>query len=114
MSHNRTTVSTLQISRDPTRRPGVDSDLTPSLTCGAMLRCVTYTTLALGLSAVGNFAFAETLTFLDPKGDDNGSGKMKYPTGKDYSPGAFDLTKLEIREDGDDVVFEIETAATIT
>lgn len=56
----------------------------------------------------------ETLTFLDPKGDDDGSGKMKYPTGKDYTPGVFDLTKLEIREDGADTVFEVEIAADVT
>jgi carbohydrate-binding DOMON domain-containing protein len=57
---------------------------------------------------------AETLTFSDPKGDDNGSGKMTYPTGKEYTPGAFDITKVEVREDGADTVFEIELAAELT
>lgn len=59
-------------------------------------------------------ARAETLTFSDPKGDDKGWGSLTYPTGKEYTPGAFDLIKLEVREDGDDVVFEIELAAEVT
>lgn len=74
------------------------------------------------LTLIGSFALlaapgdarAETLTFSDPKGDDNGSGKMTYPTGKEYTPGAFDLIRLELREDGDDVVFEVELASTVT
>lgn len=35
-------------------------------------------------------AEAESLSFKDPKGDDNGWGKGTYPTGKDYGAGAFD------------------------
>lgn len=57
---------------------------------------------------------AETLTYMDPRGDDNGSGKMTYPTGKEYVPGSFDITKVEIREDGADTVFEVELAADVT
>jgi hypothetical protein len=59
-------------------------------------------------------AAAETLTFKDPSGDDDGWGKAEYPTSGDYSPGAFDLTGLEIRDDGDFVVFEVEVAKPLT
>src|SRR5438046_407426 len=57
---------------------------------------------------------AGSLTFLDPKGDDNGSGKATYPTAKEYAPGAFDIVKVDIREDGEDTVFEVEVAQPIT
>lgn len=67
------------------------------------------TTLLLGADA-----YAENLTFLDPAGDDDGGGKVKYPTDKSYTKGAFDLTKLEIREDGDDVVFEVHLDGEVT
>jgi carbohydrate-binding DOMON domain-containing protein len=56
----------------------------------------------------------DTLTFADPKGDDNGTGKYTYPTDAAYTPGSFDITKVEIREDGEDTVFEIELAAEVT
>jgi carbohydrate-binding DOMON domain-containing protein len=64
--------------------------------------------------SISRTSHAETLTFQDPRGDDDGWGKAKYPTGKDYSPGAFDLVGLEIRDDGDAVVFEAEVAQPIT
>lgn len=57
---------------------------------------------------------AGSLRFQDPKGDDNGWGKATYPTGKEYAAGAFDILGLEIREDGDAVVFEVELAEPIT
>src|SRR5262245_13475242 len=80
-----------------------------------MLRCSIYTTVLAFVMIRAGPAFAgAVLTFTDPKGDDNGSGKMTYPTGKDYTPGAFDITKVEIKEDGEDVVFEVEVASAIT
>jgi carbohydrate-binding DOMON domain-containing protein len=79
-----------------------------------MLRCSIYTTIAtFALSASAAYA-GDALTFSDPKGDDNGAGKATYPTGKDYAPGAFDLVKLDIKEDGEDTVFEVEVASSIT
>ena len=71
------------------------------------------TSLALALTAAAP-ALADPLTFQDPKGDDDGWGKAEYPTGKDYTPGCFDLVGLEIREDGDMVVFEVELAQPVT
>lgn len=58
-------------------------------------------------------ASADTLSFQDPKGDDDGWGTAEYPTGKDYARGSFDLTGLEIKEDGDFVVFEVELAEAV-
>jgi carbohydrate-binding DOMON domain-containing protein len=79
-----------------------------------MLRCSIYTTVcALALSASAAYA-GDALTFSDPKGDDNGSGKATYPTGKDYAAGAFDIIKLDVKEDGEDTVFEVEVASAIT
>lgn len=69
--------------------------------------------LSLALCAASATALAEPLSFKDPKGDDNGNGKVTYPTDKAYTPGAFDIVGLEIREDGADVVFEVELAAAI-
>jgi hypothetical protein len=59
-------------------------------------------------------ASAEDLSFRDPIGDDKGFGKATYPSGKDYVAGAFDLTGLTIREDGDHLVFEVEVASKIS
>ncbi|MFO0729089.1 MAG: glucodextranase DOMON-like domain-containing protein [Myxococcota bacterium] len=67
--------------------------------------------LGLGLSTA---AFADNLSFQDPRGDDNGWGKAAYPTGKDYTAGAFDMVGLEIKEDGDDLSIEVEFAQPIT
>lgn len=79
-----------------------------------MLRCSLYTTaLAIALSASTAHA-GDVLTFADPKGDDNGSGKTTYPTGKDYEAGAFDMVKVDVKEDGEDTVFEVELASAIT
>lgn len=81
-----------------------------------MARVVTQnflTTLVAGLLLLPAVARAENLTFEDPKGDDDGWGKMVYPTGKDYKRGSFDITKVEITEEGEDVVFEIHLAADV-
>ena len=73
------------------------------------------TAAALGTCLIASAAAAaEPLSFQDPKGDDNGWGKGIYPTGKEYAAGAFDLTGLEIKEDGDMVVIEIEVASPLT
>lgn len=71
-------------------------------------------TLATLSLATASAALADPLSFKDPKGDDNGWGTAEYPSGKDYSPGCFDIVGLEIREDGDAVVFEVELASAIT
>ncbi|MBI4821040.1 MAG: hypothetical protein HY791_32570 [Deltaproteobacteria bacterium] len=72
------------------------------------------THLALAALFATSSALAEPLEFKDPKGDDNGGGKISYPTGKPYTPAAFDMLGLTIREDGDDVVLEVELAEPVT
>ncbi len=64
--------------------------------------------------AFATSAVASPLKFQDPVGDDDGWGKATYPTGGDYTAGAFDLTGLEIRTDGDYVVFEVSLAKSVT
>src|SRR5262245_16982888 len=81
------------------------TETNPCLTSArVMQKCSIYTTTGLVIAMLITRAAygAETLTFVDPKGDDNGSGKMTYPTNKAYTPGSFDIVKLEIREDGED------------
>jgi carbohydrate-binding DOMON domain-containing protein len=71
------------------------------------------TTIALAMTAATANA-GDALSFADPKGDDNGSGKAVYPTEKAYTAGAFDMVKLTISEDGADTVFEVEVAQAIS
>ena len=50
---------------------------------------------------------ADSVTFTDPKGDDDGPGGYIYPTDAVYKPGSFDLTKLEVDHKGKNVTFEV-------
>src|SRR5688572_3357002 len=87
-----------------------------------MKRCLPYAASAAVLISSTLFSVsiwattesATSLTYVDPKGDDNGSGKATYPTSKEYTPGAFDLVKLDIRTDGEETVFEVEVADSIS
>ena len=56
---------------------------------------------------------SQTVTLLDPSGDDDGPGTYKYPTASVYSKGAFDLTQLKVSQDGDNVIFEITYASKV-
>lgn len=49
----------------------------------------------------------------DPKGDDVGPGLYTYPTDPAYTKGSFDLLALRAEAKGDDVVFDLELAATL-
>jgi hypothetical protein len=79
-----------------------------------MLRCSIYTTILSALLSASTAYAGDALTFSDPKGDDNGSGKTTYPTGKEYTAGAFDIVKVDVKEDGDETIFEVEVASEIT
>ena len=46
----------------------------------------------------------------DPTGDDYGPGTYQYPTASDFAPGSFDLTDLQVSEDGTKVYIEIKLA----
>ncbi len=39
----------------------------------------------------------------DPAGDDNGPGTYQYPTSGDFQPGAFDITRFQVLQQGDTV-----------
>jgi hypothetical protein len=49
----------------------------------------------------------------DPTGDDNGPGSYLYPSDGAFNPGSFDLTGLDVYEDGDTIRFVVSTAAEI-
>ncbi len=49
----------------------------------------------------------------DPAGDDNGPGSYTYPTDGAFNAGSFDLTGLDVYQDGDTVRFVTSTAGPI-
>lgn len=73
------------------------------------------TTAAAALTTVlltlGAAPFSWTTT--DPRGDDKGPGTYQYPSGDMFTAGSFDLRRLTVRLEGDDVVFEVELGAQI-
>ena len=60
-----------------------------------------------GLFTMAN-VHAETITFKDPKSDDNGPGNYIYPTDAVYKSGSFDLTKLAVTKSGANVDFTVD------
>ncbi len=56
-------------------------------------------------------AFAGTISLKDPKGDDDGPGTYKYPTGAVYKKGSFDLTEVKIKDKGSEYEISLEIAA---
>jgi len=52
-------------------------------------------------------AFATSVTFKDPVGDDRGPGEYTYPTDAVYLPGSFDLTEFKVEEKGKDLEFSV-------
>ena len=49
------------------------------------------------------------LDVTDPAGDDNGPGNYAYPTSGDFKPGAFDITRFQVIDDGTNVIFRLQT-----
>jgi carbohydrate-binding DOMON domain-containing protein len=45
----------------------------------------------------------------DPTGDDNGPGNYAYPTFDGFKPGAYDITRFQVIDDGTNVVFRLQT-----
>jgi glucan 1,4-alpha-glucosidase len=45
----------------------------------------------------------------DPNGDDNGPGTYQYPTSADFHPGAFDMQRFQVIDDGTTVTFKLQT-----
>lgn len=54
----------------------------------------------------GNVVFSMT----DKKGDDNGAGKINYPTIMKDENGLFDITKFEVKKDKNNIEFTYELA----
>jgi carbohydrate-binding DOMON domain-containing protein len=59
--------------------------------------------VALLLAASASALLAQTVTFKDPVGDDNGPGAYTYPTDPVYRKGSFDITEVDFRFKGDTV-----------
>ena len=49
------------------------------------------------------------LDVTDPTGDDNGPGRYAYPTSDNFKPGAFDIERFQVFDDGTDVIFRVQT-----
>jgi len=62
-----------------------------------------YVVLAVAVAALTVTASAQTVSFEDPTGDDNGPGTYSYPTDVVYRAGSFDLTGLDLKVKGDKV-----------
>jgi carbohydrate-binding DOMON domain-containing protein len=56
---------------------------------------------------------AQTVTFMDPSGDDKGPGNYTYPTDTVYKRGSFDLTKLAVTKSGANVDFAVDVNSTL-
>ena len=50
----------------------------------------------------------------DPAGDDNGPGSYVYPTNGAFVPGAFDVTRFGVHDDGAQVNFVVDLRGEIT
>jgi glucan 1,4-alpha-glucosidase len=49
------------------------------------------------------------LDISDPDFDDNGPGNYAYPTSSNFQPGAFDLERFQVLDDGTNVIFRVQT-----
>jgi glucoamylase len=49
------------------------------------------------------------LDVADPTGDDNGPGNYAYPTSANFQPGAYDIERFQVLDNGPEVVFRLQT-----
>jgi glucoamylase len=49
------------------------------------------------------------LDVTDPDSDDNGPGNYAYPTSSNFQPGAFDLERFQVLDDGTNMIFRVQT-----
>jgi glucoamylase len=45
----------------------------------------------------------------DPTGDDNGPGNYAYPTSTNFQPGAYDIERFQVLDNGTEVIFRLQT-----
>ncbi len=76
----------------------------------AIARIVAVAALAVVLAAP---AFAQTVTFKDPTGDDNGPGTYVYPTDAVYKPGSFDITGFTAQVKGKKLDLSVDVATKL-
>ena len=69
--------------------------------------------MAVAATLAAGSAFAGTVVFTDPTGDDKGPGKYTYPTDAVYKRGSFDLTKLSVIESGGNVDFAVDVNSNL-
>ena len=69
--------------------------------------------MAVAVTLATGSAFAGTVVFTDPTGDDNGPGNYTYPTDQVYKPGSFDLTKLSVSTSGGNVEFAVDVNSSL-
>ena len=48
------------------------------------------------------------LDVTDPNNDDNGPGNYAYPTSDNFKPGAFDLQRFQVYDDGTNIIFRVQ------
>ena len=48
------------------------------------------------------------LDVTDPDGDDNGPGNFAYPTFNGFNPGAWDMQRFQVFDDGTNIVFRVQ------
>ena len=53
------------------------------------------------------------LEWIDPSGDDDGPGSYTYPTSQVYKPGSFDLTRVRLVPEGDQLEVWVEFAVPV-
>lgn len=58
-------------------------------------------------------AHAQTITLLDPQGDDDGPGGYVYPTDPVFTKGSFDLDRVTISRQADRVEFDVRMNAPL-
>src|SRR5512143_2246541 len=64
-------------------------------------------------SLLATAAFAQSVAFKDPTGDDNGPGTYTYPTDGVYKAGSFDLTAMKLDVKGDKANVEVSVNSNL-
>ncbi len=49
------------------------------------------------------------LDITDPNNDDNGPGNYAYPTAADFHPGAYDIQRFQVFDNGTNIIFKLQT-----
>lgn len=69
--------------------------------------------ILVGAMSLGSAVSASTLSYSDPSGDDFGPGSYTYPKNSAYTPGSFDLRKVEVKARSSKVEIKVTLGAPI-